>query len=51
MKTMLQTIHTPKFAEAAKAVAAVNDAPCWHQPVADRRPLGSVIPLAERCAR
>jgi hypothetical protein len=47
MKTMLQTIYTPMFAEAAEAASV----PCWHLPVNDGRRLGSDPSLAERCAR
>jgi hypothetical protein len=47
MKTMLKTIYTPTFAEAAQAVSA----PCWHLPVNDGRRLESALTLAERCAR
>ncbi len=47
MKKMMTTTNTPTFAEAAM----VASAPCWHEPVADRRQLGYVLPLAERYAR
>jgi hypothetical protein len=47
MNTMLKTINTPTISEAAEAASALY----WQGPVTDRRQLGSVLPLAERCAR
>jgi hypothetical protein len=47
MKTMLKTISTPTFAEAAQAVSA----PSRHLSVNDGRRLESELTLAERCAR
>jgi hypothetical protein len=51
MKTLTQTIHIPMYAEAAEVVPAMNNAPCRHELVTDRRPFGSALSLAERCAR
>jgi hypothetical protein len=47
MKTMLKTIYTSTFAEAAQAALV----PCRHLPVNDGRRLESAFTLAERCAR
>jgi hypothetical protein len=47
MNPMLNTIHTPTYAEAAQAVSV----PCRHWPVNDGRRLDPALTLAERCAR
>ena len=47
MQTMLNSIHTPTFAEAAKAVSV----PCRRLYVNDGSRLGFASTLAERCFR
>ncbi len=46
-ETMLKTINTSTFAEAAQVVSA----PCRRESVADGMRRGNVLSLAERCAR